>query len=197
MKSSSRLIVGDSILKNVRHIKDSSIFSLSGAKLDDVTRLMPDIISSCPNTSSVLIHCGTNDVDSFDLDEIVSKFENLIKTINNINPETKILISSILPKFDKNGESDPRISKINKAIWDKCASWRCFFVASFKVLSHEDEPCSAYFLDGIHLNKDATLRVRQFMTQRLAEWGNKPQSPFSSATYLKRSQWMKGVSCHL
>jgi lysophospholipase L1-like esterase len=197
METANRLVIGDSILKNVRHIRDSSIFSLSGITLDELSHLIPILLDLSPNAKCILVHCGTNNIGRDDTDAIIMKYQSIISAIASIKPSVKILLSSILPKFDKESNPDESVSEINSILWEKCKEWKCEFVASYKVVCRREKPCPVYFYDGIHLNKEGTFRFRQLLLQRLSELGTKPRSVFSSATYLRRNQWQGNVLTNL
>jgi hypothetical protein len=186
-------------VKHVRHVRDTNVLSLSGAKLDDITNLIQDLLDLCPNAKCTLVHCGTNNVDQDTCEEIVLKTVVLVTKIRQLKPDMKILVSSILPKLKTDGTWNKSVDQINEMLWAKSGPCQFYFVASYKVIvdCKTKMPNHDYYLDGIHLNKMGTLRLRQFLTQVLSEQGHKSQVVFSSSTYLRRSQWQGSMLSQL
>jgi lysophospholipase L1-like esterase len=195
-QSSTRIIVGDSILKNIRNINDSSIYSLSGITIDELTNKIGQIVSNHVNCKTILIHCGTNNLGRHSTPQIISKFQELISTIQTKNPLIRILISSILPRISQDPDMNAVTDHINHLLKELCAKNGCHFEASYKVFYKKNKTDPNLFTDGLHPSMTGTKRFRQFYCQRLSEMGNKATSPFSKHLYLRRSEWQH-VDIHM
>jgi hypothetical protein len=83
-----------------------------------------------------------------------------------------------------------KCAKINKSLRDLSKSWGTSFVASHKITLKAGRPISAMYYDGLHLNMPAVKKFRQFISQRLCEYGSKPTIYISgSCHYYRRSEW--------
>ena len=71
-------------------------------------------IVNCTITSlkTILIHCGTNDAEYYDISHIIQSFRDIV-LLNNKFSNINIIISSLLPRKDKIND---KIQEINKAI---------------------------------------------------------------------------------
>jgi hypothetical protein len=93
----SRVIIGDSIVKHVRNINDCNVYSLSGISLGELPPKIDEIMSSLPTITTLLIHCGTNNLERSSVTEIMQKFQTIIDQTKLKYHRTSLLISSILP----------------------------------------------------------------------------------------------------
>jgi lysophospholipase L1-like esterase len=185
----SRLIIGDSILKNIRYVRDCNTISLSGAKIDELSRFLFFHTSILNNTECILIHCGTNNINKNTPSEIVSKLESLINKIKETNPTLTILLSAILPRPIDNTTTGESVKYVNMELKKLCPLWGVCFVASYKMMFRRGTPVEAYYQDGLHLNENGTRRLRQYFSQRLADLGKKPENDLMKSIYLRRSEW--------
>jgi hypothetical protein len=186
---STRIIVGDSILKNVRNISDCHIYSLSGISIFELSTKICEILSVCPDTRVIMIHAGTNNMSSHSVSKILKEFENLIDQIKPKYPNIPLLLSSILPRPCDDVHMSAKIEYTNCLLRDLCVRRKCFYVASTKVFFKAGKLCHELFVDGLHLSKEGTKRLRQFFCQRLAELGTKPSNPYCHSYYLRRCEW--------
>jgi lysophospholipase L1-like esterase len=187
----SRVILGDSILRNVRNINDSNVISLSGSNFADITNLImkyPIIIS---NAKSILIHCGTNHITKDPPNDIMIKFCSLIKAIKEINSDCAIVISSILPRPLDDNNSSKLVIDVNKLLKLECRKQNLSYIATNKLFLKYGSPLSDYFYDGLHLSPAGVMRLRQMFLQRLSSLGNKPTTHTSVSLYFKRFQWSR------
>jgi lysophospholipase L1-like esterase len=183
------MIVGDSILKNIRNIYDCHIFSLSGASLNEISTKFDEAIFHCPEAKTVLIHGGTNDLINQDVTSMIAKYEALIEKIHSNHPNISLQISCILPRPRDDASIDMKRKRVNHLLRDLCVKKRCFYVASDKVFYKSGKLINELFTDGLHLNMTGTKRLRQFFCQRLSELGAKPTNPFCHAHYMRRNEW--------
>jgi lysophospholipase L1-like esterase len=189
MNPYTRVIIGDSIVKEIRHIRDCNIISLSGITLDELHRFINRIRTPVEHAQTVLIHCGTNDTGSSSVLNIVEKFKNIIHLLKSLNGAAKILISAILPRLRDDVDTGPNIKLINFELRSNCRTWGAEYIASNRLLLHSGKPVAKYYCDGIHLSSQGTKRLRQFFSQKMAELGTKPVEDLGTATYLRRPEW--------
>jgi lysophospholipase L1-like esterase len=186
----SRLVLGDSLLKQVKYINDCDVYSLSGAKIEELTNFIVKNHSIVSKPASVLIHCGTNNISVDSEDCIISKFERMIEIIRTLNGKAKILISSILARPVDHSKYGLKCAKINKILRDMSKTWNVAFVASHKITLKFGKPKTEMYYDGLHLNAAAVKKFRQFISQRLCEYGTKPSILISGSNYYyRRIHW--------
>jgi lysophospholipase L1-like esterase len=185
------VIIGDSILKNIRYIKDCTIFSLSGAKLDEIVPFLKKNRYILDGIETILLLCGTNNISKNSTDEVINKIRQIFEYIRSATCGTTILISSILPRPIDDALHGHKVKLINRSLKFSCRSWGAKFVASHKLMLKHGKPVSEFYHDGLHLSEAGTRRLRQYLSQRLADLGNKPANDNNSSHYLKRPQWSK------
>jgi lysophospholipase L1-like esterase len=187
--SLSRLIIGDSILREIRYIRDCEVISLSGIKLEELLKYLKHQTNRTIDAKSILIHCGTNNIERDEPNEIVRKIKNIIDEIHSKNPSVKILVSSILPRPIDDEKNGHKVKIVNGQLKRKCVEWGAYFLASHKLMLKLGKPQVKFYRDGLHLNKDGVKRLRQFFSQRLAERGTKPRIDQHKTLYLRRADW--------
>lgn len=164
-------IISDSMAKYVTGINSTKVVPFPGI---NVSRLTNKIRNGVVDMKSkyVILHVGTNDVNTLTASEICSSFNDLITTIRQ-NYGCKILISSILPRpidFEVNGM---KIKEINKALERLCKERQIQFVPSYRPFLKEGLPRRDLFAiwdGGLHLNLEGTRRLRHVfisLVQRL------------------------------
>ena len=89
--------------------------------LNDVFHIISN--NHFPSLSCVLIHCGTNDLE--DSNEsgttIMKKLTTLVNIINSKYPDTKVLISELLPRKD---DLDNAVMEVNDNLFNKYSNSR-------------------------------------------------------------------------
>ena len=64
---------------------------------------IPNVINSFDNftdISTLVIHCGTNDIQSVPVDILINKLKNVISLALELNPNIKIIVSNLTPRGD-------------------------------------------------------------------------------------------------
>jgi hypothetical protein len=74
---------------------------------------------------------GPNDVHNLSVDEIISDFNNLITVVRGIS-NTKILMSSILPRPVDYSVTGEKVKEVNRRLKLLCAQRHARFLLSFK-----------------------------------------------------------------
>ena len=78
---------------------DSKVKYLRCPTLPQAEEIINNLTDDPPNT--LILHCGTNDLEITPSNqEIISKMEVIVNTIQKKYPTTKILISNLLPRSD-------------------------------------------------------------------------------------------------
>lgn len=93
-------IIGDSIIKNVADVHHAIVRSYCGDTIEDICN---HVITSGRATQiyhkkAIIIHAGTNDIHSMDVQEMLQDLKNLIDAIRFWPPDVKICVSGIIPR---------------------------------------------------------------------------------------------------
>lgn len=159
---STGFIAGDSITRilSTKRISDTNldikIKTHSGGRVrsveNSILSMAEDESHFIRKTKAVVLHVGTNNVADADLPEnIVEEFRDLIDTVQNINSNAHIVISSILPR--KNDKLLNRIiSETNTALNDFCREKKHHFLDNTDKFMKNGSPDTTLYSDHIHLN---------------------------------------------
>lgn len=122
------------------------------------------------NSRHLILHVGTNDINSLLVPEIVASYNDLISVVRD-NSVCDIVVSAVLPRpidHDKNGE---KVKDLNKKLKTLCIDRQCKFVKTFKPFLHAGEPRRELYAvrdGGLHLNWEGCRRLRQFFINCVA-----------------------------
>ena len=123
-------ILGDSLLKDVKSFKlknainnTANIYvkSFSGATIDDMASYV--IPTKKYNPDAVILHCGTNDLNTKDPKDIASKVIDLAKSLHTSH--TTAVVSTLLPRNDN---LDQKRIAINKHLQRECNQRNLAFI---------------------------------------------------------------------
>ena len=97
MRKRARVFVGDLIVLKTDRVLNKGVdvvVCLPGAKIEAITERAENIMGSGKG-GSVLVHVGTNNIESEDTTAIVRKYRQLVRTLNQMLVE-KVVLSGIL-----------------------------------------------------------------------------------------------------
>ena len=117
------VIVGDSIVKNIdpRGLSKKSktlVKSYSGARCEDMLDFVKPIARRRPKR--IIIHSGTNDVKSNEVNHIVELLIDISKIVKSISPGTDISFSSIVKRSDDTSLNG-KIHNVNVQLKKQCS----------------------------------------------------------------------------
>ena len=121
-----------------------------------VTQHIPKVFSSLEkreylkNLKAVVLHVGANNIsDAEPLETIVNQLKDTADPIRNVNPEVKILVSSILLRRIDNNV----IYEANHSIKEACKEQNYVFIDHDSKFLISGKPNVTLYKDGINLNK--------------------------------------------
>jgi lysophospholipase L1-like esterase len=114
----------------------------AGAKLSDMKHYSIPPLTTDPK--HVILHCGTNDLQTKSQQEITKETGELCDSILAISPNTDITVSSILTRKDNQGN---KIAEVNDQLRLLCLE------KNFKFLLHANIDNKCLNRSGLHLNK--------------------------------------------
>ena len=104
VRKRARVFVGDSIVRKTDRVLnkgDDVVVCLPGAKIEAITERVKNIVGSGKG-GSVLVHVGTNNVESEGTTAIVRKYRQLVRTLIQTRVE-QVILSGILPVMGRRG----------------------------------------------------------------------------------------------
>ena len=160
--------IHDTILKNENLGTEKALTYT----LDDATKNIKDR-TSIPHRA-VAIHVGTNDLVRHRPEEIVTKMEELVKTIVTKAPNTQVVISSIVTRTDSKRRSSgkdlkPELEYVNAAIKLKLAN-----NSKVSIVSNDNIGEAYLSTDFLHLDKSGTSRLASNIKKCVAKALNIP-----------------------
>jgi lysophospholipase L1-like esterase len=133
---------------------------------DILERLTP-IISAKPKKIFLLI--GVNDLLFHPLSTIAENYEKIVKRIREETPETDVYVESILPIHNdlrRNGLKNDDINTLNGQIFELSKKYKITYIdLASKLRNTEGGLKEELSLDGIHINGDGYLILRETLKQ--------------------------------
>ena len=159
-----RLIIGDSMIKNLKTLSDSKIIVRRGARVGDLGSAIEE---NMDNLDGIIIHVGTNDVGSqTDLSIFERTFVDLINLLKRRASKGILFLSNILPRPRDGRRHD--WGRYNRIISNVARQPRCVYINGCRTFSWPngapDKSCFAQ--DGLHLNSRGTELLSEIITSR-------------------------------
>lgn len=165
------IIISDSIAKHVSDIWDTDIRAFPGITISKLTsKLAKGAVNL--NYDNIIIHVGTNDINSSSAGEISSLYSNLISVVKNFTDQfDTIYMSSILPRPVDFVSTGAKVKQVNLTLESICKDRKIKFLKSFRPFMKANLPKRELFAikdGGLHLNLEGTRRLRQFFINTVA-----------------------------
>ena len=133
-------IVGQKLSKRTRATK---VHSFPGATSEDMLDFIRPL--AYRNPDSIIVHAGTNDLPELTTKEILENYLDIMATIKEINPEIKIVFSSVVQRHD-DISLQPRIHDLNNQMREFCNKHKPGFIDNSNMKDNH------IGLKGLHLN---------------------------------------------
>ena len=149
------VIAGDSIIQNIRGWNLSKtnkvvVKPFPGATAEDMQDFIKPILRKDPE--NIIIHVGTNDVNSKEPRLTAEAIVNLARQIEGDAPNTNIAISGLVSRAD---DREGKVSSVNKLLKKFCRQNEWNFIEHNNVnLTHLNR-------GGLHLSKSGTALVAE------------------------------------
>jgi lysophospholipase L1-like esterase len=157
------LVITDSIGKYLEDIWYMELVAVRGARINSMKTMIKNKEINLSLYSHIIIHLGTNDVNST-TDKIIADFRELILLIKSTDSLVKIFISSILPRpVDFNLYTGSKCKSINLLLCKMCSQYNVHFIRSYKRFSNKALPVRSLYAneDGcLHLNEAGQYELR-------------------------------------
>jgi len=107
------------------------LVAVRGARINSMKTMIKNKEINLSLYSHIIIHLGTNDVNST-TDKIIADFRELILLIKSTDSLVKIFISSILPRPVDFNYTGPKCKSINLLLCKICSQYNVHFIRSYK-----------------------------------------------------------------
>ena len=158
-----------SYLPEMRNTEKHSIGGLTSGRLIGkiVNKLFP-----LGDPSNILIHVGTNDVNSLNISAYEANMRLVIEKIRLVNPSCTVILSSVLPRLVDFRLTNLKVTSFNEKLKDLANSFnnvkymaceKSFFDRTY------GRPISALFSkDKLHLSVAGLNKIYSFIANTLA-----------------------------
>ena len=169
------LILGDSILKEVAHIRNAQVRAYRGDTLEDLKHHMEHDSKNenlLGGKRIIVIHAGTNDLYTLSVEDMISDLTDLTTTIIDQREMWIycIAFSAILPRAKDYWTTLAKIRHFNaqvKANGELIGVQ--IFIRSWRPFSRKHLPRKfMYKIDGIHPSKKGSMRLSQYLAKQCA-----------------------------
>ncbi len=127
------MIVGDSIVRHVRAtLAEGKVRTqcFPGARVLDVSALIPAILNGDESVAAVVIHAGINDTKMQQTETLKRDF---IETVRSTSPATTIIMSGPLPTYRRGHERLSRLFALNEWLLSWCKEQKLLFVNNWNI----------------------------------------------------------------
>ena len=149
-------IAGDSMLNYIEgqklsnRTKATKVHSFPGATSEDMLDFIRPL--AYRNPGSIIVHAGTNDLTELTTKEILENYLDIMATIKEINPEIKIVFSSVIQRHN-DISLQPRIYDLNNQMREYCNKHKAGFIDNSNIKDNH------IGLKGLHLNRSRKARL--------------------------------------
>ena len=140
-------------------------FCYPGARLDDVTAVCDDVTSEADENTLLIVHAGTNDVQTTRSEELLEKYRNMIKRFKSKVDSKNIIISGILPRVGAEQIFYNRAFSINNRLQTVCSQENVQFINLWDQFYYDKH---LYQTDGIHLNSVGAARFGRLLCNQVS-----------------------------
>jgi lysophospholipase L1-like esterase len=169
------IIIADSLLKKVRHLRRTQVYAIPGVRIERLTDEIRRGVIDISYQNAILVCAGTNNLSKDSPELICDKMSRLIDVIRSRNAECQIMISGIIIRpVDEDEEKvykrkgDPSLITKRRDANDLLESmvrargatmfetWRALMVGSYANRA-------MYGDDGLHLSDKGIRRITQYL----------------------------------
>ena len=161
VRAQHTLIIGDSMIKDIQEkgLVKTTVKCLRGGRMANINAELTKI--NLEQYSAIVVHGGTNDcVSDAKLTEGSTHYKELIESIRNKAPSTKLIISTICPRVDDTRNNE-RVQQFNRNLRMLAREKGCVLVdndGNF-YLRNDEVDTDNLTAKGLHLSKVGTRKL--------------------------------------
>ena len=111
----------------------------------------------------LVLHVGTNDLESHSADKIIADYENLIKVIS-AKSKGRIAVSAIIPRPKDERLRGEKRKLINRELFKLCQRYNCSFLKTYHAFERNGKiQLSLFAKDGLHLSHQGVIAIKAFI----------------------------------
>lgn len=163
-------VIGDSIMKRVGHIRNTMVRAYRGDRLEDLkNHVKYGNANYLKNKRIILVHAGTNDLDTTHIPEMLIDVKDLMDEIRNINARVFICISEIIPRPRDFWTTQAKILDFNHALREKEEEWGFRMIRLMHIFLHKRLPNPVlYCEDNLHPSATGYQRIAQYYSKQFS-----------------------------
>ena len=191
------LLLGDSIVKNVDNLKNTLVISYPGATISKMLVLIRHgKVPEIANKSIILLHFGTNDINSVSYDDMMYQTHQLVRLVQTKSDYyCTVAISHIIPRAIDHKTTESIINKYNNSVVSMKHKWHFDTVPTYSTfLTNDLVPMFDLYktTDLLHPNDKGDSRLRSHISNHIAklrlEKGFKRTKRTPHQTIIRRSK---------
>ena len=137
------------------------VHAFPGVTLERLARKIYNNPTLVQNNTHVLVHVGTNNLQTHSLGEIRALYEELVAVILAVDPRVRVIISSILPRAVDYSDTQLKIRKTNDNLRYYPIPNTVFLLAYGPFVRGGAPRGELYARDGLHLLPAGVALLRQ------------------------------------
>ena len=136
----------------------TKIHAFPGATTEDMVDFVRPL--AYRNPDYLIIQAGTNDLIDFTVKDIIANFQDIVETIIEIDPKIKIILSSIIQRFD-NDKLQHKVVGLNRDLQVLCKKLNLDFIDNSNIVNNHIGRRS------LHLNRSGKSRLALNLKERM------------------------------
>ena len=178
-------LIGDSIIRGQleefcgRARPTRKRLCMPGGRLDDFTEACNEATNGSNNDTFLIVHAGTNDVQSTRSEELMEKYKKMIHAYKN--KSRNVMISGILPRMAAPDAFYNKAFSTNNRLKSLCQQGNVEFIDLWN--DFYNKPL-LFSRDGLHLSDIGSARFGRLMSEKVSCFRQKKQQrpPADSST---------------
>lgn len=157
-------IISDSICKFIKETRYTDIQAFPGANVHTILWKVKLKVAQVLGYKIIILHVGTNDLESQAAEIIVQKYTALLKHIRRVNTHAVLLLSTIIPRPKDDKQTEIKRHFINGELRNLSKMYNNVEVLYtwMPFILHKETNDSLYARDGLHLNFGGTAALKKY-----------------------------------
>ena len=186
---STRALICDSIPRFIPLMIETDIFCFRGARIIDLIALISSNPLAFCQYETILVHCGTNDIQSVSCEDILKSYKSLVDLLHLHCPYAHILLSAILPRSIDDDKTGASVKFINSELRTLSITLGFHLIPSFRVVLHAGKIQGALFCkDKLHLSCKGIYLLHQLFCSHLSKF-NSPSTQIQGSKSVFKRHW--------
>ncbi len=157
-------MVGDSIIRGQleefcgRAPRNRKRFCIPGARVEDISEALEEVVQDTTNDTLVVIHAGTNDVVQTRSEELLERYRRMIWLYKT--KTSNVLISGVLPRISAPSVFYSKAFSLNNRLMSLCLQEGVEFINTWNDFYQQEH---LFAKDGLHLSGVGSARLGRLL----------------------------------